>query len=204
MKRAAARDRASPAARSHHAARLAESPSAVVFAAYQQALADRSTAQLNLDRTVVHAAGNGFVANLTLDVAQYASVGTKVMALIDSDSYRVTGYFEETKSLSSNRVATSISIRLAVVNPCAAMSRASAAASLIATIPLAPSCSPMPIRPLSWGRLAQRIPMRIHIDDIPTGVLISSGMTCTVVVESPTRQWAVLAALRGWKREALR
>jgi hypothetical protein len=151
MKRAAARDRASPAARAHHAARLAESPSAVVFAAYQQALADRSTAQLNLDRTVVHAAGNGFVANLTLDVAQYASVGTKVMALIDSDSYRVTGYFEETKSLSSNRVATSISIRLAVVNPCAAMSRASAAASLIATIPLAPSCSPMPIRPLSWG-----------------------------------------------------
>ena len=97
MKRAAARDRASPAARAHHAARLAESPSAVVFAAYQQAPADRSTAQLNLDRTVVHAAGNGFVANLTLDVAQYASVGTKVMALIDSDSYRVTGYFEETK-----------------------------------------------------------------------------------------------------------
>ena len=66
-------------------------------AAYQQALADRSTAQLNLDRTVVRAPVNGFVTNLTLDVGQYASVGTKVMALIDSDSYRVTGFFEETK-----------------------------------------------------------------------------------------------------------
>jgi len=66
-------------------------------ASYQQALADRSTAQLNLDRTVVRAPVNGFVTNLTLDVGQYASVGTKVMALIDSDSYRVTGYFEETK-----------------------------------------------------------------------------------------------------------
>jgi len=66
-------------------------------AAHQQAVADRSTAQLNLDRTVVYAPVNGFVTNLTLDVGQYASVGTKVMALIDSDSYRVTGYFEETK-----------------------------------------------------------------------------------------------------------
>ena len=47
-----------------------------------------------------------------------------------------------------------------------------------------------------WVRLAQRIPVRIHIDQIPEGVLISSGMTCTVVVEAPPRQWAVLAALR--------
>lgn len=56
-------------------------------AAYQQALADRSTAQLNLERTVVHAPVNGFVTNLTLDVGQYATVSTRVMALIDSDSY---------------------------------------------------------------------------------------------------------------------
>src|SRR5438445_12449850 len=66
-------------------------------ASYQQAVADRSTAQLNLDRTIVRAPVNGFVTNLTLDVGQYAAVGTKVMALIDSDSYRVTAYFEETK-----------------------------------------------------------------------------------------------------------
>src|SRR6516164_8553109 len=66
-------------------------------ATHQQAVAELSTAQLNLDRTVVRAPVNGFVTNLTLDVGQYASVGTRVMALIDSDSYRVTGYFEETK-----------------------------------------------------------------------------------------------------------
>ena len=64
---------------------------------YQQAVADRSTAQLNLDRTILRAPVNGFVTNLTLVVGQYAAVSTKVMALIDSDSYRVTGYFEETK-----------------------------------------------------------------------------------------------------------
>ena len=103
-----------------------------VAASYQQAVADRSTAQLNLDRTSV----SGFVTNLTLDVGQYASVGTKVMALIDSDSYR--------------RV-----------------------------------------------RLAQRIPVRIHIDKVADGILISSGMTCTVVVDAPFRRSAILAALRG-------
>jgi multidrug resistance efflux pump len=66
-------------------------------AAYQQAVADRSTAQLNLDRTVVRASVNGYVTNLTLVVGQYAAVGIPVMALIDSDSYRITGFFEETK-----------------------------------------------------------------------------------------------------------
>ncbi|MBV8334934.1 MAG: hypothetical protein JO358_05700 [Alphaproteobacteria bacterium] len=49
-----------------------------------------------------------------------------------------------------------------------------------------------------WVRLAQRIPVRIHIDDVPPGVFVSSGMTCTVTVEAPPRQWAVLAALRNW------
>jgi hypothetical protein len=29
--------------------------------------------------------------------------------------------------------------------------------------------------------------------------VISSGMTCTVVVETPPREWAILAALRGWR-----
>jgi multidrug resistance efflux pump len=50
-----------------------------------------------------------------------------------------------------------------------------------------------------WVRLAQRIPVRIHIDDVPKGVLVSSGMTATVVVEAPPRQWATLAALREWQ-----
>jgi RND family efflux transporter MFP subunit len=65
---------------------------------YQQAVADRSAAQLNLDRTMLRAQVNGIVTNLTLVVGQYAAVGTKLMALIDSDSYRVTGYFEETQN----------------------------------------------------------------------------------------------------------
>src|SRR5262249_49020564 len=75
----------------------AQHQAASAAAAYQQAVAERATANLNLERTVIRAPVNGYVTNLTLVLGQYAAVGTKVMALIDSDSYRVEGYFEETK-----------------------------------------------------------------------------------------------------------
>jgi len=173
-------------------------------AAYQQALADRSTAQLNLDRTVVRAPVNGFVTNLTLDVGQYASVGTKVMALLDSDSYRVTGYFEETKIPAvkqSGRVDIYLmSGGLPLLGHVESISRGITDRDNPAGPELLANANPT----FEWVRLAQRIPVRIHIDDVPKGVLISSGMTCTVVVESPPRQWAVLAALRGWTAEAFR
>jgi hypothetical protein len=44
---------------------------------------------------------------------------------------------------------------------------------------------------LEWVKLAQRIPMRIHIDEVPEGVLISSGMTCTVIVAAALRPWTI-------------
>jgi multidrug resistance efflux pump len=35
----------------------------------------------------------------------------------------------------------------------------------------------------NWVRLAQRVPVRIHIDEVPQGVLLAAGITCTVVVK---------------------
>ena len=171
-------------------------------ASYQQAQADRSTAQLNLDRTVVRAPVNGFVTNLTLDIGQYASIGTKVMALIDSDSYRVTGYFEETKIPAVKR-SGHVDIYLMSGGPVLrghveSISRGITDRDNPAGPELLANANPT----FEWVRLAQRIPVRIHIDDVPKGVLISAGMTCTVVVQGPPRQWAVLAALRGWQAAA--
>jgi hypothetical protein len=48
-----------------------------------------------------------------------------------------------------------------------------------------------------WVRLAQRIPTRIHIDDVSDGVRISTGMTCTVVVAAPAREWAIPSLIRS-------
>src|SRR5712671_4850708 len=66
-------------------------------ASYQQAIASRDLAALNLKRTEVRASVNGFITNLNLANGVYAVQGKPVMALIDSDSYRVEAYFEETK-----------------------------------------------------------------------------------------------------------
>jgi multidrug resistance efflux pump len=166
-------------------------------ASYQQALVDRSAAQLNLDQTVASAPINWFVTNLTLDIGQYAAIGTKVMALIDSDSYRVTGYFEETK-IPAVKQSSHVDIYLMSGGPLLrghveSISRGITDRDDPAGPQLLANANPT----FEWVRLAQRIPVRIHIDDVPNGVLISSGMTCTVVVQVPPRQWAVLAALRG-------
>src|SRR5713101_538895 len=64
---------------------------------YQEAIASRDNAALNVRRTEVRASVNGFITNLNFAKGTYATQGKGVMALIDSDSYRVEAYFEETK-----------------------------------------------------------------------------------------------------------
>ena len=66
-------------------------------AAYQQALAARDTAALNLARSEVRASVNGFVTNFDMRPGDYVDAGKPLFALIDSDSFYVDGYFEETK-----------------------------------------------------------------------------------------------------------
>jgi multidrug resistance efflux pump len=171
-------------------------------ATYQQAVAERSTAQLNLDRTVVRAPVNGFVTNLTLDVGQYASVGTRVMALIDSDSYRVAGYFEETKIPVVKPGGKAEIYLMGGASPLRGHVESISRGITDRDNPAGPEMLVAANPTFEWVRLAQRIPVRIHIDHVPKGVLVSSGMTCTVVVEAPARQWATLAALRKWSAVA--
>jgi multidrug resistance efflux pump len=166
-------------------------------AAYQQAVAVQSTAQLDLDRTVIRAPVNGFVTNLTLVVGQYASVGTKVLALIDSDSYRVSGFFEETK-IPAVPPGKQVEIHLMSGGPPLRGHVESISRGVTdRDNPNGPELLANVTPTFEWVRLAQRIPVRIRIDEVPNGVLISSGMTATVVVETPPRRWASFAALRG-------
>jgi multidrug resistance efflux pump len=39
----------------------------------------------------------------------------------------------------------------------------------------------------TWVRLAQRIPVRIHIEDVPAGIVLVAGMTTTVEIDARTR-----------------
>ena len=179
-------------------------------AAYQQAVADRDLAALNLKRTEVRATVNGFVTNLNLEVGEYASQGKGLFALIDSDSYYVEAYLEETK-IPQVKIGTPAVIRLMNGAPELQGSVEGVARGITDYDnrngpELLAAVNPT----FTWVRLAQRIPVRIRITNVPPDVLVSAGMTCTVVLNegagpeigaSAARLFA--AALEWFKGEAV-
>ena len=151
-------------------------------ATYQQAIASRDNAALNLKRTEVHAQVNGFITNLNLSKSVYAVQGKPVMALIDSDSYRVEAYFEETK-IPHIRAGDVAEIRLMDGSPALQGTVLGIARGITDQDnrdgpELLSSVNPS----FTWVRLAQRIPVRIRLTHVPPGVLVSAGMTCTVIM----------------------
>jgi RND family efflux transporter MFP subunit len=163
------------------------STAAVAEAAYQSALAARDVAKLNLERTTIRSPANGFVTNLHLRLGDYAMPGQTKLSVIDSDSFWVAGYFEETK-LPRIHVGDFAHIRLMGVGPeleghVESFSRGIADANGGADGEGLATVDPI----FTWVRLAQRIPVRIHIDKVPQGVPVVSGQTCTIVVTAPRK-----------------
>jgi multidrug resistance efflux pump len=152
-------------------------------ASYQQAVASRDTAALNLRRTEVRASVNGFITNLNLAPGTYASQGQPVMALIDSDSYRVEAYFEETKIPQVKPGATA-EIYLMDGSPALQGTVLSIAMGITDQDNSNGPQLLSRINPtFTWVRLAQRIPVTVHLTHVPPGVLVGAGMTCTVVMK---------------------
>jgi multidrug resistance efflux pump len=150
---------------------------------HQQATASRDTAALNLKRTEVRASVNGFITNLNLAKGTYASQGQAVMALIDSDSYRVEAYFEETKIPQVKPGATA-EIHLMDGSPALQGTVLGIAMGITdQDNPNGPQLLSSINPTFTWVRLAQRIPVSLHITHVPPGVLVSAGMTCTVVIK---------------------
>jgi len=166
----------------------AESTAQVTEAAYQAALAAQDQAKVNLDRTIIRSPVNGYVTNLILRIGDYATPGQTKMTLVDSDSFWIMGYFEETK-LSHIQVGDYASVRLMGWGPEIAghvesFSRAIANTNSNPNFEGLDTVDPI----FTWVRLAQRIPVRIHIDHVPDKVNIVAGQTCTVVIE-PGRKY---------------
>ena len=162
----------------------AEAAQAQAAAAVQQAQAALRLARLNLERTVVRAPTDGYVANLQLDVGDYAPAGAPRLALIDSHSFYIEGEFEETK-LPRLHVGDPVDIRL-MAGDTELHGRITGIARGIA----APDAGTAPdglsnINPVfDWVRLAQRVPVHIAIDTahLPPGLHLAAGMTATLVV----------------------
>lgn len=158
------------------------SSASTAAALYQEAEAARDTAALNLRRTEILAPVDGYVTNLDVHPGDFASAGRALLALIDDQSFRVNGYFEETK-LPYLHPGDPVRIRL--------MSGGPALQGHIESISRGITDRDNPAGPrlladvnptFNWVRLAQRVPVRIAFDTIPEGQVLASGMTCTVIV----------------------
>jgi multidrug resistance efflux pump len=147
----------------------------------QQGVADVAAARLNLQRTLVVAPVNGVVTNLELRPGDYMTVGREALALVDSDSLYVDGYFEETK-LPRIHLGDRVSVRL-MGESRILYGRVQSIAGAIADRERTPSPNLVAnINPtFNWVRLAQRVPVRIVLDSKPADVRLIAGRTATVV-----------------------
>ena len=140
------------------------------------------SAQLNLDRTVVRSPVDGYVNDRAPRVNEFVTAGKPVLSIVDSSSFHIDGYFEETK-LDGIHVGQSVEIRVIGDN---ARLRGHVE-SIVAGIEdrdrtsgqnLLPNVNPA----FSWVRLAQRIPVRIVFDDVPADFRMIAGRTATVSI----------------------
>jgi RND family efflux transporter MFP subunit len=154
-------------------------------AALAQAIVNRDTARLNLERTRVTASVNGTVTNLDLRAGSYATAARPVMALVDSSSFYVEGYFEETK-LPGIALGDRVDITL-MGTRAPIHGRVESFASGIADRDRSMGANMLPnVNPtFNWVRLAQRIPVRIALDPVPASVRLVAGLTATVKVLGP-------------------
>jgi RND family efflux transporter MFP subunit len=151
-------------------------------AAVTQAQAARDVAELNLQRTEISAPTDGTMSDIGVRVGDYVSPGRPVLALIDAASLRVEGYFEETK-LRKLKIGQKVEIALmGETKPLSGHIVSIAAA--IEDRERGPSTSLLPnVNPtFSWVRLAQRIPVRIALDQAPDDPRLIAGRTATVTV----------------------
>lgn len=139
-------------------------------------------AKLNLKRATIYAPVNGYVSHLRLRVGDYAAAGQARMAVVDSDSFWVDGYFEETK-FQQIRIDEPASIKLMgydarLTGHVDSFIRGINNANDTINSQGLPNVNPV----FTWVRLAQRIPVHVHIDSVPAGVELVAGMTCSITL----------------------
>ncbi len=152
-------------------------------AAYQTALANLEQARINLKRTQVRSPVNGYVTNLSAQLGNYADVGSLQLSVVNSDSYWVDAYFEET-ALSRIHEGDAATIKLMGYTPLL-RGRVQGLSRGVDVPNATPDASGLAsVNPIfTFVRLAQRVPVRIHIDEVPDDIKLVAGMTATVQIE---------------------
>lgn len=152
------------------------------LAALAQGRAEQRVAQLNVQRTEVRATTDGIITNLDLHAGDYLQPGAQALALIDTGSLRIEGYFEETKlaciTEGDAAVARLMGDNHDVRGHVDTIAAGIADDQRSSTHNLLPAVAPT----YTWVRLAQRIPVRIRIDDAPSDIRLIVGRTASVTI----------------------
>ncbi|MCE1982177.1 HlyD family secretion protein [Enterobacter ludwigii] len=154
----------------------------VAVANYHGALAALELAELNLSHATVRAPVSGYITHLRLRPGDYATAGETKVAIVDAHCFWVVGYFEETK-LRHIRVGDTAHIVLMGYEPVIAGHVESIGHGIGDNNDETGGLGLPDVEPtFSWVRLAQRVPVRIHIDALPKGVELVAGLSASVEV----------------------
>lgn len=152
-------------------------------ASVKAARASLAQARWQLEQTTVRAPVDGWITNLSTRPGSYATSGKPVFALVDSRSFYVVGYFEETKLRNikpgDSAIITLYSNHVTLQGRVASIGRAIYDQSVETDSGLVADIKPN----VPWVRLAQRVPVRIALTAIPADVTLVSGTTCTVSIQ---------------------
>jgi multidrug resistance efflux pump len=177
----------------------------IANAALGGAVAAVNLAKLNLARSTVYAPTTGYITHLRLQAGDYAVAGTPVVTVLDSATFRVIAYFEETK-LSKIAMNAPATIKLMgypqrLSGYVRGIGRGIGDQNDMVDKLGLPEVNPV----FDWVRLAQRIPVDIAIRAVPPGVVLASGMTCSVEVDDGSRHRRddIGDRLRRWFEETL-
>jgi multidrug resistance efflux pump len=153
-------------------------------AQYQQAVANRDQAKVNLERTQIRSPVNGWVTNLLAQLGDYATVGRSEISIVDADSFWVDAYFEETQ-LAFMHEGDPAEIKLMSYRQIVRGKVSSVARGINVSNAQPNQQGLATVNPIfTWVRLAQRVPVHIGIDQVPDGVRLVAGMTATVQVDA--------------------
>jgi multidrug resistance efflux pump len=155
----------------------------VAKANVEVATANLHAAQLDLEFTEVRAPVDGYATNLLLRYGSQTVANQPALALIDTNSFWVHGYFKETQ-VENIRPDNKVVVKLMTYPDAPLEGVVESMGWGIAQQDGAPAADLLPaINPsFDWIRLAQRIPVRIRLTRIPDEVELRVGSTASVFV----------------------
>jgi len=145
--------------------------------------ANLTQANINLERTELRSPVNGWITNLQIRQGDYAKAGQQALSIVDSDSFWLDGYFEET-ALKQIRDGDPAKIWLLGYNKVLHGRVDSVARGIVVSNATPGNSGLATVNPIfTWVRLAQRVPVRIHFEDVPEDLRLVIGMTATIEIQ---------------------